>query len=119
MGDFKQLEVWQLAHALGLDLYRATARFPQTERYAMSLQIRRAALSVVSNIAEGNGRMGDRECARFLRIARGSAAEIECQLLFARDLGHLPASTWSELDAATQRVSRMLVGLIRSIDQDR
>ncbi|MFI5209822.1 MAG: four helix bundle protein [Gemmatimonadales bacterium] len=111
--------MWQQAQSLALELYRATAGFPAVERYGLSLQLRRAAVSVASNIAEGSGRAGDRECARFLRVARGSASEIECQLMLARDLGYLPESIWAELNDSTQRINRMLLGLVRSLDTRR
>jgi four helix bundle protein len=119
MGDFKRLNVWQLAHLLAEDLYRATAGFPLVERYGLSLQLRRAAVSITSNIAEGSGRIGNRECARFLVIARGSAAEIESQLLLARDLGLLTIEDWAKLNATVQRVNKMLLGLIRSFNVSR
>ena len=115
MGNFRDLEVWQHAYRLTLCVYRSTESFPPHERYGLTIQIRRAAVSVASNIAEGCGRLGDRELIRYLRIARGSVREVECQLQLARDLGYLPPSTWEELDTSSQRVSRMLKGMILSL----
>jgi len=117
MGDFKDLHVWQLAHALTLDVYQATTTFPAEERYGLTSQLRRAACSVPSNIAEGTGRGGDLELARFLRIARGSASEVEYQLLLARDLRYLNSDRWSTLDTRVARVSGGLRRLVKSITQ--
>ena len=110
MGDFRQLTVWKRAHGLALDVHRSTASFPATERYGLTAQMRRAAVSVVSNIAEGCGRQNDRELAYFLRIARGSVRELECQLLLSRDLEYLADDVWTDLDTATHEISRMLRG---------
>ena len=110
MGDFRQLTVWKSAHALALELHRCTGSFPNVERYGLTAQMRRAIVSVISNIAEGCGRQGDRELAYFLRIARGSVREIESQLLLSRDLGYLATDAWAQLDATTQEISKMLVG---------
>jgi four helix bundle protein len=87
MGDFRQLQVWKLAHGLTLDVYRATRNFPQEELYGITSQARRSAASVAANIAEGAGRNTDRELAHFARIALGSANELEYHLILARDLG--------------------------------
>ena len=86
MADYKQLTVWKFAHLFALGIYRSTENFPTTERHGLVAQLRRAAVSVVSNIAEGCGRRGDRELARFLRIASGSTCEVETQLLLSKDL---------------------------------
>ena len=86
MKDFRKLKVWEKAHHLTLALYPVTASFPRDEVYGLASQIRRAASSIPSNIAEGCGREGDPELARFCIIARGSATELEYQLLLARDL---------------------------------
>jgi four helix bundle protein len=89
MGDFQRLSVWQQAHVLALEVHRSTGAFPAIERYGLAAQMRRAAVSVVSNIAEGCGRQSDRELAYFLRMARGSVRELQCQLLLSRDLGYI------------------------------
>jgi len=114
MGDYRQLSVWKRAHGLALEVYRSTRSFPDHERYGLVAQLRRAAVSVVSNIAEGTGRHSDRELARFLRIARGSVCEVECQLLLSRDLGFLKPDGWTALDSDCREVGKMLNGLIRS-----
>lgn len=117
MGNYRDLAVWQRAHRLALELYRCTASFPDRERYGLTAQLRRAAVSLISNIAEGEGRLGDRELARFLKIARGSVREIECQLLLSRDLGYVSRETWASLDRDSEIISKMLNGLVRSIQR--
>ena len=114
MGNFRDLVVWKRAQDFALAVYRSTSTFPNDERYGLTAQMRRAAVSVSSNIAEGCGRQGDRELARFLQIARGSVRELECQLLLARELGYLQSTVYAKLDADSQEISRMLNCLIRS-----
>ena len=116
MGNFKRLVVWQEAHLLTADLYLRSAKFPGIERFGLSAQVRRAAASIGANIAEGCGRDGDGELRRFVRIARGSAHELEQHLLLARDLGMLSKQEWKEFDRRVQRLSRMLTGLLRMPD---
>jgi four helix bundle protein len=118
MGNYQQLSVWKQAHGFVLEVYRSTRSFPTSERYGLTAQIRRSAVSVASNIAEGSGRLSDREYARYLRIARGSACEVECQLLLCRDLGFLQSEAWQTLNNHCQQLSRMLNGLIRSLERD-
>jgi four helix bundle protein len=86
---FKELYVWRKAHEMTLAVYEVTKTFPGEERYGLTSQLRRSASSIGSNIAEGCGRRSDREMARFLQIARGSASEVEYQVLLARDLRYL------------------------------
>jgi four helix bundle protein len=106
MGDYKQLLVWKQAHGHALEIYRATRLFPNEERYGLVAQMRRAAVSIVSNIAEGAGRQSDREHSRFLRIARGSVHEVQCQLLLSRDLGYMACDKWRGLDGTVQESAR-------------
>jgi four helix bundle protein len=115
MGDYRQLAVWQRAYALTTEIYRSTRPFPNSERYGLTAQMRRAAISILSNIAEGSGRQTDREQVRFLRIARGSTCELECQLLLSRDVGYLKPGDWLILDSDCREVGRMLTGLIKSL----
>lgn len=115
MGDFKKLSVWEKSHRLTLAIYRATTAFPKEELYGLTSQIRRASASIPSNIAEGSGRGGDKELARFLQIAMGSAHELEYQLLLARDLGFLEITTYQDLDAQVLEVGRMLRGFIQNL----
>ena len=117
MGNYRHLTIWKRSHALALNVYRLTRAFPGEERYGLAAQLRRASVSIVSNIAEGAGRQSDREQMRFLRIARGSIQEVECQLLLSRDLGYLGEEAWSALDQEAQEISKMMNGLIRSFVQ--
>jgi four helix bundle protein len=107
-----QLDVWKDAMRLAREIYRASAAFPDAERFGLSSQIRRAAISVPSNIAEGAGRGTPADYARYLRIARGSLMELDTQLWIARDLDFL--SDITELQALLQRVAAMLNALIKS-----
>ena len=86
--DFRRLMAWERAHALTLAVYRVTAEFPDHERYGLVSQMRRACASSGTNIAEGCGRDTNKELARFIDIATGSASEVEYQVLLARDLGY-------------------------------
>ena len=119
MRDFRELQVWQKAHALVLDVYKATIEFPRTEIYGQTAQTRRSAVSVAANIAEGCGRSSDRDFAHFLQIAFGSASELEYHLLLVRDLGWLGEQRHAELTANVTEVKRMLAGLIRKLNADR
>lgn len=115
MRDFHELKVWQKAHRFVLDLYRHTNGFPAEERFGLTTQLRRSAISVASNIAEGCGRKGERDFARFLSIAGGSASEVEYQLLLARDLGYLPTELHRPLDTQINEVKRMLNSFIKTL----
>ena len=97
MSNYKELQVWRKAHAMTLDIYRVTARFPKEELYGLTSQMRRSAASVGANIAEGCGRRSDGEMCRFLQIARGSASEIEYHILLASDLHFLKKDEFQRL----------------------
>jgi four helix bundle protein len=109
--DFKQLKVWQKAHDLTLAIYRTTSTFPKEELYGLTSQMRRCAVSIGSNIAEGRGRDGDPDFQRFIGIAIGSTAELEYQMLVSRDLGYLNPDQYQTLLASLSEVGRMLVAL--------
>jgi four helix bundle protein len=115
--DFKELKVWQKAYALSLSVYEAARVFPREEIYGLTSQLRRSAVSVGANIAEGCGRRSDGELVRFLQIARGSASEMEHHLLLARDLKFLSAGTHQDLEKRLQEVQRMLASLVSSIQE--
>ncbi len=117
--DFRDLQVWQKAHQLTLTVYRLTASFPQTERYGLTTQLRRSSASVAANLAEGCGRNGDAELARFCSIAMGSASELDYHLLLARDLKLLNVTAYAEVAQQTTEVKRMLTGLIQKLTADR
>ncbi|TWT93670.1 four helix bundle protein [Neorhodopirellula pilleata] len=115
MKNFRELRVWEKSHEFVLALYSCTRQFPSEERYGLTSQIRRAAVSVPSNIAEGCGRSGDNELARFCDIAMGSASETEYQLLLAKDLGYLDHQTYQTLESQLISVRRMLNSFIRTL----
>lgn len=115
MRDFRDLLVWQKAHRLTLDEYRATKSFPTEERYGLTAQLRRSVASVPTNIAEGCGRDGERDFARFLSIAAGSASEVEYHLMLARDLEYLPTPMVDQLHGLVTEVKKMLAALHRKL----
>lgn len=117
--SYKNLAVWQKAHQLTLDIYQMTAALPKDEMYGLSSQIKRAAASIPANIAEGSGRGSDGELARFLRIAMGSAYELEYHILLAHDLGFANETSYQQLDKQVDEVIRMLAGLIKSLNTQR
>ena len=89
MGDFRKLQVWQKSQRLVTAVYQVTGTLPSQERYGLCSQMRRAAVPVSANLAEGCGRMGDVELRRFVRISLGSLAELECELLVANNLQYV------------------------------
>ena len=113
--DFRNLRVWRGAHAFALSLYRVTAVFPRDERFGLTSQLRRAAVSIGSNIAEGCGRGSDADARRHFQIALGSACEALSLTLLARDLGLLTDEQFESLDRELTAVRRMLVRLIQRI----
>jgi four helix bundle protein len=117
--DFRTLKVWEKSHHLALEIYKATATFPKTELYGLTSQIRRACVSISANIAEGCGRGGDAELARFLQIAMGSASELEYHLLLTRDLGLLNGLDYEQLTGQVTEVKRMLTSFIHKLKADR
>lgn len=119
MQDFKLLRVWQKAHRLTLETYEASRTFPTGELYGLTSQLRRACMSVPANIAEGCGRRGDRDFARFLQIAMGSACEAEYFLLLARDLRMLEAILHQSLSGQVAEVKKMLASLLVRLRADR
>ena len=110
---FQDLEVWQRAHRLVLDVYRATGGFPGDERYGLTSQLRRAAVSVPANIAEGFKRRGQAEKVRFYNISEASLEEVKYYFILAKDLGYITDK--EPLMAQAETVSRMLYRLIESI----
>jgi four helix bundle protein len=115
MQDFKKLKVWEKGHQLTLAIYKLTALFPKAELYGLTSQMRRAAASVVSNIAEGCGRGGRADFARFLQVAMGSASELEYQLLLAYDLNFIKGDDYKNLERAVVEVKRMLSALMQCL----
>jgi four helix bundle protein len=119
MKDFRDLVVWQKAHRLTLSAYKLTATFPKEERYGLTSQIRRCAVSIAANIAEGCGKRGNAEFQRFLNIASGSASELEYEFMLARDLGFVTGTDYAEVEQQVTEVKRMLAGLVNKVAADR
>ena len=117
MQDFRNLEVWQRAYALALEVYRASRQFPREEIYSLTSQLRRCSISIPSNIAEGCGRQTDADFKRFLHIAMGSAAELECQLMLIRDLKLIDIPTCDQLLKEVAVTRKMLNALIQRLKQ--
>ena len=115
MQSANNLRVTAHARALATTVYHGTARFPAAERFGLTAQMRRAAVSIGSNITEGCGRSGDRELARFLHIALGSASELEFQITVATDLELLTVDTSERLAQQTVQLKRMLSALIKAL----
>jgi len=118
MHDFRRLKVWQLSRELAVAIDTISRHFPRSDRGVVSGQLRRAALSVPANIAEGCGKSSRKETVRFLQIALASAKETENHLLIASDLGYLHAKSREELLAKIFSIQRMLVGLIRNLPDE-
>jgi four helix bundle protein len=115
MRDFRRLDVWNRAHQLTLDIFHTTGSFPASERFGLVTQMRRSAVSIPSNIAEGAGRSSRRDYARFLDIAVGSAHELDYQLQLSRDLGYADTDRLHELAGELIEVRSMVVGLKASV----
>ena len=116
MKDFRTLLVWRKAHELSLAVYKSTARFPADEKYGLTSQVKRCCVSIEANIAEGCARDGDQEFRRFLFISMGSASELDCHLLLAKDLELLPSAIYQQLFKQLSEVRLMLAALIRKIE---
>ena len=113
--SYRNLIAWQKAKALALDIYKCTRRFPKDEVYGLTSQMRRAAVSVPSNIAEGKGRRTRKDFVHFLYQARGSLLELETQLSIVRELEYLDAPTFSSTLSQAEEVGRILNGLVNHL----
>ncbi len=109
MHDFKGLEIWQLSKEYCIKIYREVSNFPATEVYGITSQIKRATVSIPSNIAEGAGRKTKKDFARFIHIAIGSAFEVETQLIISKDLGFLPQDKFEKLIEELSIIEKKLV----------
>ena len=115
--NFKELKVWQKSYKVCLDIYTTTKGFPRDELYGLSSQIRRAAVSVPSNIAEGYGRKTTPDYIRCLYIAYGSNCELETQILLSGDLNYINPAKLRNLKGSIGEVERMLKALIKSLEK--
>ncbi len=115
MQTHKNLKVWQRSISFVTEIYRITRLFPKEEIYCMALQLRRAAISIPSNIAEGSARKNTKEYIQFLYISLGSASEIETQIIISINLGYIMHEKVGGMQSELEEIIRMLVGLIKSL----
>jgi len=114
--NFKELKVWQKAYQLCIEIYKTTKKYPDEEKYGLSSQMRRAAISIPSNIAEGYGRKTIPDYVRCLYIAYGSICELETQILLSGDLNYLNGNNKNSHLEKIKEVERMLMALIKSLE---
>lgn len=115
MQDFKNIDVWKKSHLLVKDIYRAAKSFPSSEVYGITSQLRRAAVSIPTNIAEGAAKGSNPDFGRFLQIAFGSASEVEYLILLAFELNFLKEDEYEQLNNDTVEVEKMLSGFIKKL----
>ena len=115
VANYRDLIAWRKATQLALDIYRSTQKFPKDEIYGLTSQMRRAAVSVASNIAEGKGRYSRKEFAQFLYRARGSLLELETQVFIAKELAYFDPAVARGLQTKTSELGRILNGLTKSV----
>lgn len=113
--SFKKLTAWQKTYLFVLNIYNQTQNFPSSELYGLTPQIRRGAVSILANIAEGSERQYKKEFLQFLSIARGSLAEVETYLMLAKDLGYIHEEKFIELEEQRKEIGRLLRGLYKSL----
>jgi four helix bundle protein len=118
MLPFQHLDAWKLAHRLALDIRAETSKWPREERYGLTEQIRRAALSVSNNIAEGQAKRGSKELRRYLDISLGSFSETTNLLIFARDCGLMPQERWEALEPRRKRAGLVLWRFYQSVARE-
>jgi four helix bundle protein len=119
MKDYRDLKVWERAHAVTLEIYRVTMRFPREELYGLTSQMRRCSASIGANIAEGCGKRSNAEFQRFLQIASGSASELDYHILLARDLRLLTDTDYDRVLKELSVMRRMLTALHQKVNSDR
>lgn len=115
MSNFKDLKVWHEAIKLTTDIYNLTKHYPKDELYGITNQIRRCAVSIPSNIAEGSGRISDKEFKHFLSISNGSIAELETQLIISHNIQYISKDQLSQMISQISLVRKMLSGLMKSL----
>lgn len=115
MAYFKELKVWQKSVSFVTEIYKLTENFPKTEMFGLTSQLRRASVSIPSNIAEGNSRRSTADYSQFLKIARGSCAEIETQILIAKNLNFISEKTFENLTNQIIEISKLLNALMNAL----
>jgi len=116
---YERFEAWRASYRLAMQVYELTREFPKHELYGLVSQARRAAFSVIANIAEGSAKRGDGEFGRFLDIAIGSLSELACALSLSRDLGLVSPEDWSRVDKMRDEAGKLTWGLYRSVRKQR
>lgn len=115
--NYRDLEVWQKGIDLAKDIYQLTYKFPESEKYGLSDQLRRSAVSVPSNIAEGHARRNDKEFSYFIRVVLGSCAELDTQLIIASELDYISRDTADTFSNRTIEIRKMALGLLKRLNQ--
>ena len=115
MKDFRSLKVWEKAHLLTLKIYKVTEKFPREELYGLTSQIRKACVSIPTNIAEGCVRSSDADFSRFLYIALGSTSELEYLMMLAMDLNFIKSELHTELNNEINEIKKMLISMIQKL----
>ena len=115
MHNVKELKIWNLSRSFVKDVYLLTKKFPEDERFGLTQQVRRAAVSIPSNIAEGSGRGSDKEFSHFLDIANGSAFELETQLILSLDLEYISQTEFDPLNEKLQIIEKMIFNFNKSL----
>lgn len=115
MRDYRKIQVWNRAHQFVLSVYKLTESFPAKEQYGLTSQLRRAVLSIPTNIAEGCGRSTEAEFSRFIDISHGSASEVDYLLLVCQDLGYMEKHTYTDLYKELTEIRKMLTGLVKAV----
>ena len=118
MRNYRDLQTWNKAHTLTLELYKLSRQFPKEEIYGLTSQLRRAASSIGANLAEGCGRQSNPEFARFVRISMGSASELDYHLLLSRDLGFLRAEDYQVASKSLTEIRKMLASLLSTVETE-
>ena len=119
MHNFRELNVWKKSRILAKEVYLLSSQFPDSEKFGLTSQIRRSAISIASNIAEGSSRKSTKDFARFLRISLGSAFELETQLLLMKDLKFINESEVEPIIQRIQEIQKMLIGLERNLEDSK
>ncbi|HET8860408.1 four helix bundle protein [Marivirga sp.] len=118
MHNFKNLKIWEKSMEISLLIYKITNGFPNEEKYGLTSQIRRCAVSIPSNIAEGSSRNSNKEFARFLSISIGSSFELETQLMLSKELNFISESDFNSLEINLNEIQKMLNSFIKSLNID-
>lgn len=118
MKDFRNLSAWQKGHKLAIIIYKKTKNYPKEEVYGITSQLRRAIVSIPTNLAEGCGRGSDKDFAKFVQIAIGSASESEYLILLSNELGYIDKDEYEELTKSVCEIKRMLTALIKNLHKE-